>query len=86
MFISDFTPLLRACNENLLAHATRVRQQEQKNHKPCEINPGVSSGFLPGQNFILIINFWAKTRAEHGTVGTEKAQALLSKNLRKSVI
>jgi hypothetical protein len=31
------------------------------------------------QNFISKSNLWAKTRAEHGTGGTEEEQALLSK-------
>jgi hypothetical protein len=34
---------------------------------------------LPSQNFLLKNNLWAKTRAEHGTIGTEEAQTLLSK-------
>jgi len=37
---------------------------------------------LPGQNFLLKSNFWAKTRAEHGSGGTEEAQPLLSKKIK----
>jgi hypothetical protein len=37
--------------------------------------------FCPGKFLSDKINLWAKTRAEHGTGGTEEAQALLSKTL-----
>jgi hypothetical protein len=35
--------------------------------------------FCPGKNFISQSNLWAKTRAEHGSVGTEEPQTLISK-------
>jgi hypothetical protein len=35
--------------------------------------------FCAGKNYILQSNLWAKTRAEHGTNGTDEKQNLLSK-------
>jgi hypothetical protein len=42
-------------------------------------NKPVFSRFLPVQNFSSKSNLWAKTRAEHGSIGTEEAQTLLFK-------
>ena len=50
-----------------------------KDHLQFEINPWQLQLFCAGKNYILQSNLWAKTRAEHGTNGTDEKQNLLSK-------
>ena len=58
------------------------RTDRPEDYCPCKINLGDRPSVLPNQNFILKNNLLAKTRAEHGAIGTEEAQTLLSKKVK----
>jgi hypothetical protein len=69
----------------LLAHGTRAPARA-KELPPLPNKPGCQLWLFARAKFYLNNQFWAKTRAEHGTGGTEGKQALLSKNLKNQSI